>query len=252
MNFNFNDLIRISHLAGDEIMKIYNSSSFGVEIKNDNSPLTLADKISHYVITSELSKIYPSVPILSEEGKNIDYNDRKNWEYFWLVDPLDGTKEFIKKNGEFTVNISLIHKTIPIAGIIYVPATRTTYYGAIESGAYKIIDGNDAVKISVSKNLEPGIIAVKSRSHSSNAEDKFFAKYNVIDSISVGSSLKFCMVAEGKAHLYYRSGPTWEWDTAAGHAIVLSGGGKVSGIDQELIYNKASLLNSGFIVSAGI
>lgn len=252
MNINFDSLIRISHQAGKEIMKIYSSNDFEVEIKNDKSPLTLADKNSHTIISRELNKLFPDVPILSEEGKSIEYDTRKNWEYFWLVDPLDGTKEFIKRNGEFTVNIALIHKNTPIAGVIYVPAARTTYYGSIDKGAYKLTESSEASKINVSKNFESGIIAVKSRSHSSDEEEKFFSNYNVVDSISVGSSLKFCMVAEGKAHLYFRSGPTWEWDTAAGHAIVISSGGKVSGVSSELNYNKESLLNSGFIVSAGI
>jgi len=252
MNFDFKDLIRISHLAGEEIMKIYSSSSFEVEITNDKSPLTLADKKSHEIISNELTHLFPSIPILSEEGKSIEYENRKAWEYFWLVDPLDGTKEFIKRNGEFTVNIALIKKNKPVAGVIYVPATKTTYYGSINEGAYKITDGSEPIKIMVSKNFGNGIIAVKSRSHSSEEEDNFFSKYNVIDSISVGSSLKFCMVAEGKAHLYFRSGPTWEWDTAAGHAIILSSGGTVSGINQEFNYNKESLLNSGFVVSSGI
>lgn len=252
MKINFDNLIRITHQAGEEIMKIYNSNNFEVEIKNDKSPLTIADKNSHNIISRELNRLFPDVPILSEEGKNIDFDTRKNWEYFWLVDPLDGTKEFIKRNGEFTVNIALIHKDHPIAGVIHVPAANTTYYGSIDTGAYKLAGSSNECKITVSKNFEKGIVAVKSRSHSSDEEEKFFSNYNVVDSISVGSSLKFCMVAEGKAHLYFRSGPTWEWDTAAGHAIVISSGGKVAGTSGDLIYNKESLLNSGFIVSAGI
>lgn len=250
MNFDINKIIEIAKNAGDAIMSIYQTDSFEVEMKSDNSPLTRADKASHAVIAKGLSKLYPDIPILSEEGKSIPFETRKNWSHFWLVDPLDGTKEFIKKNGEFTVNIAFIKNAVPIAGVIYVPAQEVMYYGVVGKGAYKKIGEQAPVEITVSQNLEEGLIAVKSRSHSSEDEEKFFANYNIIDTISVGSSLKFCMVAEGKAQIYYRNGPTWEWDTGAGHAIVSASGGKVSGIGQDLNYNKESLLNSSFLVTA--
>ncbi len=250
MNFDINKIIEIAKSAGDAIMGIYQTDSFEVEMKSDNSPLTRADKASHEVIAKGLSKLYPDIPILSEEGKSIPYDTRKNWSHFWLVDPLDGTKEFIKKNGEFTVNIALIKNAAPIAGVIYVPAQELMYYGVVGKGAYKKRGEQTPVEISVSKNLDAGLIAVKSRSHSSEDEEKFFANYNIIDTISVGSSLKFCMVAEGKAQIYYRNGPTWEWDTGAGHAIILASGGNVSGIGQGLNYNKESLLNGSFLVTA--
>ncbi|MBK6913344.1 MAG: 3'(2'),5'-bisphosphate nucleotidase CysQ [Ignavibacteriales bacterium] len=250
MNFDINKIIEIAKNAGDGIMSIYQTDSFEVEMKSDNSPLTRADKASHSVIAKGLSKLYPDIPILSEEGKSIPFETRKNWSHFWLVDPLDGTKEFIKKNDEFTVNIAFIKNAVPIAGVIYVPAQEVMYYGVVGKGAYKKIGEQAPVEITVSQNLEEGLIAVKSRSHSSEDEEKFFANYNIIDTISVGSSLKFCMVAEGKAQIYYRNGPTWEWDTGAGHAIVSASGGKVSGIGQDLNYNKESLLNSSFLVTA--
>lgn len=250
MNFDINKIIEIAKSAGDAIMRIYQTDSFEVEMKSDNSPLTRADKASHEIIAKSLSKLYPDIPILSEEGKSIPFEARKNWDNFWLVDPLDGTKEFIKKNGEFTVNIALIKNAVPIAGVIYVPAQEVMYYGVVGKGAYKKIGEQAPVAISVSQNLEAGFIAVKSRSHSSEDEERFFANYKIIDTISVGSSLKFCMVAEGKAQIYYRNGPTWEWDTGAGHAIVSASGGKVSGIGQDLNYNKESLLNSSFLVTA--
>jgi 3'(2'), 5'-bisphosphate nucleotidase len=250
MNFDINKIIEIAKSAGDAIMRIYQTDSFEVEMKSDNSPLTRADKASHEVIAKGLSNLYPDIPILSEEGKSIPFETRKNWGHFWLVDPLDGTKEFIKKNGEFTVNIAFIKNAVPIAGVIYVPAQEVMYYGVVGKGAYKKIGEQAPDEITVSQNLEAGLIAVKSRSHSSEDEEKFFANYNIIDTISVGSSLKFCMVAEGKAQIYYRNGPTWEWDTGAGHAIVSASGGKVSGIGQELNYNKESLLNSSFLVTA--
>lgn len=238
-------IVEIARNAGRDILKVYNSTDFKIEIKDDNSPLTKADKASHNYIKRELEILYPEIPIISEEGKEIEYETRKDWQIFWCVDPLDGTKEFIKRNGEFTVNIALILNNVPVAGVIHVPVTNVTYYSKLGEGSYKI-DGDDPPeKISVSDSVN-GIVAVKSRSHSSDEEKKILSKYNVIDFISVGSSLKFCMVAEGKANLYYRHGPTWEWDTAAGHSIVLEAGGRFEQ-DLEPAYNKEKLLNSSFM-----
>ena len=246
---DINIINNIAQKAGSEILKIYNSDSFEVEVKADKSPLTKADKISHVIIESELKKNFPEIPILSEEGKNIAFDLRKNWEYFWLVDPLDGTKEFIKKNGEFTVNIALIKNNLPIAGVIFAPTIDTLYYGTMESGAYKKTGINSVLSIQVNNIPGEGIISVQSRSHSSEEEEKYLSKFKIKNKISIGSSLKFCMVAEGKAQIYYRSGPTWEWDTAAGHAIVNASGGSVVGVSGPFIYNKVSLLNGGFIAS---
>ena len=242
-------LIDIVMEAGKAIMKIYNDpvNSDVVDYKADDSPLTLADKASHEVIESKLKTHYPSIPIISEESTdNIDYSIRKEFTQYWLVDPLDGTKEFINRNGEFTVNIALIEDKTPIAGFIYVPVKDIVYYG-IKDKAYKV----DGVKISELKvNHSTGDrIAVRSKSHPSPEEEVVLEKYHVIDSISVGSSLKFCMVAEGKADVYYRFGPTMEWDTAAGQAILMAAGGKVfkeTG-PEEFMYNKENLLNGSFL-----
>lgn len=250
MLVDINIINDIAQKAGREILTIYNSDSFDVEIKEDRSPLTKADKISHEIIESELKKLFPEIPILSEEGKNISFEVRKNWEYFWLVDPLDGTKEFIKKNGEFTVNIALIRNNLPITGVIFAPVLDTLYYGNLEIGAFKKEESGTVKKIQVDNNPKDGIISVQSRSHSSEEDEKFLSKFKIKNKISIGSSLKFCMVAEGKAQIYYRSGPTWEWDTAAGHAIVSASGGKVTGVGTQMYYNKESLLNSGFLVTS--
>ncbi|MDZ7606741.1 MAG: 3'(2'),5'-bisphosphate nucleotidase CysQ [Cyclobacteriaceae bacterium] len=223
------ELTDIAKKAGVAILEIYNSASeFGsVELKSDNSPLTRADKKSNSIITRALTEIYPQIPILSEEGKMTDFSIRKNWDRFWLVDPLDGTKEFLNRNGEFTVNIALIENNFSVFGIIYAPVTGTFYLGdAKKRKALKIhADGREEV-LQVN-NKTNNRIAVGSRSHSSEAESDLLKTFDVTDVISVGSSLKFCMVAEGMADIYYRHGPTMEWDTAAGQAIVEAAGGKM-------------------------
>ncbi len=246
---NLEKLIEIAQEAGDAILDVYNSEDFGVETKSDNSPLTKADKASNEIIEKRLKEDYPKIPILSEEGKEIAFDERKNWEYFWLVDPLDGTKEFIKRNGEFTVNIALIENQKPIAGVIYVPVTKEFYYGDVENGSYKIEADETNVKINVSgKSASDKLNVVQSRSHSGEEENKFYSQFNIHKKLSKGSSLKICMVADGTADIYYRSGPTWEWDTAAGHAILLGAGGSFVNKDKsELVYNKEVIKNFGFI-----
>lgn len=242
MEIDVKKIIEIAKYAGDEILQIYGTQDFGVEQKTDDSPLTSADQASHDVINEKLKENYPDIPVLSEEGKDISFEDRKDWKYFWLVDPLDGTKEFIKRNGEFTVNIALIEDNKPILGVILAPVLDTTYYGKKGEGAYKIEKGEkSAIKVKQSNN---GLTAVKSRSHSSDDENNVLSQYNIKDTISIGSSLKFCLVAEGKADIYYRHGPTWEWDTAAGQSIVEAAGGRVEG----LWYNKEVIKNSSFLV----
>jgi 3'(2'), 5'-bisphosphate nucleotidase len=240
--------------AGNTIMEIYNSDDLNVEIKSDNSPLTRADLASHNLIKSKLLSLYPSIPILSEEGKDISYDERKSWNRFWLVDPLDGTKEFIKKNGEFTVNIALIENNEPTLGIIYAPAYNNNnnessafpgvlYYGGKDIGSFKQVAGNEAVKLPF---YESGgnIKAVRSRSHASAKEEEIFSQHDVKETISIGSSLKFCIVAEGLANIYYRHGPTNEWDVAAGYAIAKNAGANITG----LAFNKSNLLNDSFMV----
>ncbi len=253
MNFkeiNYQEVIKISEKAGAAILEIYQDpeKSGQKEWKADDSPLTLADRAAHQVIMKGLKTTFPNIPILSEEGEEIPYTKRKNFDLYWLVDPLDGTKEFINRNGEFTVNIALISKNKPVMGFIYVPVKNTTYYGIEGIGAFKKT-GDAAFKpISVAAPVSQ-VIAVRSKSHPSPDEAPIMEKYDVSDSISVGSSLKFCMVAEGKAHLYYRHGPTMEWDTGAGQAIAEAAGAKVykeTGPDP-LLYNKQNLLNPGFI-----
>ena len=218
-----------------------------VDFKSDNSPLTLADSASNKFIDDRLKDSFPSIPIISEESQQISYNERKNWSKFWLVDPLDGTKEFIKRNGEFTVNLALIENGTPTLGLVHLPAKSITYLGS-ENGAFKI-SGDTSENICVN-NKTGSITAVQSRSHSSEEEVALFEKYNVTNYTSVGSAIKFCLVAEGSADIYYRHGPTMEWDTAAGQAVVSAAGGHVyhgNSEVQQFSYNKKSLLNESFL-----
>jgi len=324
--------------AGKEITKIYKTNDFDVEMKSDNSPLTKADKASHRIITNYLNhnmtihqsidpqihqsinppihqSINAQIPLLSEEGKNIPYKERKDWELYWLIDPLDGTKEFIKRNGEFTVNIALIEKNEPILGVIYAPEYEakikdkskkdkvvipdparpdgsaignpesiqnqvhnnsevlnslirqftksenfvgSLYFAAKDFGAFKANFINDELHLlkldsnSKLSNLPASgvvqnstLVAVGSRSHSSEEEKTKLEELGVKEIISVGSSLKFCMVAEGNAQVYYRQGPTMEWDVAAGYSIAKEAGAKIEGLQ----FNKENLLNSSFLVS---
>jgi 3'(2'), 5'-bisphosphate nucleotidase len=244
-----NKLIEIINQANITILEIYNSEDFNVEFKSDNSPLTKADKAANEIIVKGLAEYFPDIPVISEEEKEISYEIRREYKKFFLVDPLDGTKEFIKRNGEFTVNIALIENSEPILGIVSAPVLDTVYYGSKENGAFKIEKGTSR-KISVNNDNSKGVVTVQSRSHSGYAEKEFYGKYNVTDSISKGSSLKFCMLAEGKAHLYYRSGPTMEWDTAAGQAVLEAAGGYVFTDKKRFVYNKENLLNPGFVASS--
>lgn len=243
------ELIKLSRNAGAAIMQIYNDPDLSghVDYKDDNSPLTKADTAANDIIIAGLEGVEATYPILSEEEKHQDYNERKHWQTFWLVDPLDGTKEFVNRNGEFTVNIALIEDRIPVLAVIYVPAKDILYWSD-DSGAYKI-EGGTEVKIEVN-NKKRQRVAVRSKSHALPEEEVVLARYDVVDSISVGSSLKFCMVAEGKADIYYRHGPTMEWDTGAGQAILQAAGGKVyrGSTEAELfLYNKENLLNGSFL-----
>jgi 3'(2'), 5'-bisphosphate nucleotidase len=243
---NIRELIDISIDAGDAILRIYETEDFEVEEKEDLSPLTLADRESHRVIRDRLQEAYPGIPILSEEGREITFSERKSWERYWLVDPLDGTREFINRNGEFTVNIALLCDNVPQIGVIFAPVLETCYFAGKGEGAYKLKRGSEAEEIRVVRDTGAGVIAVTSRSHSSAEESEKLSGLGVTESISVGSSLKFCMVAEGTAHLYYRHGPTWEWDTGAGHAIAEGAGAAVSGLD----YNKPVLKHGSFLVTS--
>ncbi len=252
-------VIDISKKAGEEILKVYNGD-ISIEYKDDDSPLTEADKRAHKTIETSLKEI-SDFPILSEEGKDIPFEKRKNWEYFWLVDPLDGTKEFIKRNGEFTVNIALIYRNKPVFGVVYAPAIDALYYGGSNIGAFKIEKGIET-KLPEKRENSPKITVVASKSHLNEETKEFIdmlkSKFDKVETVSIGSSLKFCLVAEGVADIYPRIAPTMEWDTAAAHAILNGAGGKVVKYKNErvlskvrelpeLVYNKENLLNPHFI-----
>ena len=249
--------------GGFEILEVYGTADFNVELKSDHSPLTIADKRANAVIMNILEET--NIPILSEEGKSISYEERKNWNTFWLVDPLDGTKEFIKRNDEFTVNIALIENGIPTLGVIYVPVLKDLYVAEIAEGAFKKTNvlPTDTVTfraLQLAENKLPfatqrtEFVVVGSRSHMNEETTAFIEKIaqgkGTLKMISKGSSLKLCMIAEGIADFYPRFGPTMEWDTAAGQAIVLASGATVTHHDTEkpLLYNKENLLNPWFIV----
>ena len=233
--------------AGKEILDIYHSEEIGLTLKEDQSPLTLADQAAHQVIISALEDT--GLPVLSEEGADIPYSVRKDWEYYWLVDPLDGTKEFVKKNGEFTVNIALIHLGKPVMGVVYAPVLDWLYWGSLESGAWKQEGNAEPVLLEKVPDTTINTI-VASRSHMNPETKDFIAKYPEAKVINMGSSLKITQVAENKAQLYPRFGPTMEWDTAAAHAIVLAMGGEILNLPGSipLIYNKKNLINPSFLV----
>ena len=259
--------IRAALDAGKSIMDIYMNpdADFEIETKADNSPLTLADKASNRLIVSALS-VTP-FPILSEEEKEIPFEERKKWTTLWIVDPLDGTKEFIKRNGEFTVNIALVNNGIPVVGVIYVPVRTELYFACDTLGAYKLTNIDGASQPSMdemrrratrlpSALMHQGMVVVASRSHQTEETTRYIEnlrkKGQPVTLISSGSSLKICLVAEGSADIYPRFAPTMEWDTAAGHAIAKAAGCEIYHIDEKtpLSYNKEKLLNPWFVVKA--
>jgi 3'(2'), 5'-bisphosphate nucleotidase len=269
--------------AGNAILEVYRSSDFKVEEKADKSPLTLADKLSHKTIVENLAEF--AIPILSEEGRDIPFEQRNKWEVYWLIDPLDGTKEFIKKNGEFTVNIAIIRGRKPIAGVVNIPDKGIIYFASEEIGAYRAnvrrsadflggqsgaksrlvgMSDSDAgrllqdliahsSKLPLKRSGDRPFTIAGSRSHATPELEAFVEKkrqeFGEVEFISAGSSLKLCLVAEGRADIYPRTGPTMEWDTAAGQAIVEFSGAKVFRYDTEepLDYNKENLLNPWFV-----
>lgn len=244
------DIIQIAKEAGERILEVYRTS-FTIKNKSDNSPLTTADYLSHEIISKRLKNLYPAIPVLSEEDKGISYEIRENWPCFWLIDPLDGTREFIKRNGEFTVNISLIQGNKPVLGVIYSPVKNILYFAKRGMGAFKLVaDGKPQNIRSKGKSDDKALRAVVSRSHCNQELEEYLNKLNLKERISTGSSLKFCLVAEGKADIYPRIGTTMEWDTAAGQVIVEEAGGKVVefATGNPLTYNKKSLENPSFIV----
>jgi len=246
------DIVTIAKEAGKAIMQVY-KQDFEVEYKQDSSPLTLADKKANDLIEDGLNKLSVNFPILSEEGDDIPYEDRKHWEYFWLIDPLDGTKEFVKKNDEFTVNIALIYKDTPVLGVVYAPALDVCYWAKQDEGAFK--DGEKLPLKIADKRDTYRIVA--SRSHMSDETQAFI---DAIDTqkekelISIGSSLKICLVAEGEADIYPRLGPTMEWDTGAAHVVVIESGKSLikykGDVHSKHEYNKENLLNQWFVVES--
>ena len=255
MNYSniLKSIIDTSYLAGEKILEIYNDNNYksSIEIKKDATPLTIADKASNNVIINSLKKINTKIPILSEEEKEIDFSSRKDWNRFWLVDPLDGTKEFINRNGEFTVNIALIEDSSPVMGVVYAPVKKKLWYGLKNYGSFLINNNEKPIKISKKKPLDEIIKIVSSRSHANDKKlKKYLKKFKKHEIVSMGSSIKMCLVADGTAHYYPRFGPTMEWDTGAAHAVVKYANGNIYNINtkEELIYNKENLLNPGFIV----
>ena len=252
MKFDIQEIVEIAEDAGRAVMEIYTGPDFNTTYKNDRSPLTLADTASNTLITERLKALVPGLPVLSEEAAAVPYEERRQWKTYWLVDPLDGTKEFIKRNGEFTVNIALIGEHSPVLGVVNAPSLGVTYYASAGEGAFKKERGKGGVKIGVRQWQEGGLKIVASRSHGSEALTRFLAKIGPAEYIGMGSSLKLCLVADGTADLYPRLGPTMEWDTAAAQCVVEEAGGFVTDTSgKRLLYNKEDLHNSDFIVSSG-
>jgi len=243
-------VVAIAKEAGDAIMKIYDKD-FTINYKDDKSPLTEADTKSNEIICEALKKAYPEMPMLSEENKEVLYEERKDWEYYWCIDPIDGTKEFIKKNGEFTVNIALIHKDTPVLGVVYAPALKDMYKAKKGEGAFK---NNQKLPLIVNNSPEKSFKVVASKSHLSEETQAFIDEIakttETIEQVSKGSSLKLVMVAEGSADIYPRLAPTMEWDTAAADAVVRESGKMTYQFEsnEPVVYNKEDLLNPWFIV----
>ena len=240
------EVILIARRAGAQVMGIY-AGDFEVKEKSDSSPLTEADLASHDIVCEGLGQT--GWPVLSEESSEIPFEQRKDWKRFWLVDPLDGTKEFVKKTGEFTVNIALIENGFPVLGVVYAPAIKRLYHAEKGAGAFLDVAGKSS-RISVSKFEKGEVRVVASKSHRGEKLDGFLEKIGEHREVSMGSSLKFCLVAEGSADLYPRLGPTMEWDTAAAQCIVEEAGGRVTDLEgRRLGYNKPDLHNPEFMVS---
>lgn len=246
-------VIGIARRAGEEILEVYASEDAGTRAKADDSPLTLADLRAHRVIVESLRALTPETPVLSEEAaETVPYEQRARWSRYWLVDPLDGTKEFLSRNGEFTVNIALIERHTPTLGVVHVPVRATTYSGLTGKGAWRARGTNAPDPIRVQQRAASPVRVVGSKSHRGDSLDGFLARLGPHELVPVGSSLKFCMVAEGAADVYPRLGPTSEWDTAAAQAVVCAAGGAVVTLDgAPLTYNaKSDILNPHFLVYA--
>ena len=247
MSIDHRAVVDIAIAAGAAIMEIY-SQDFAVEHKDDRSPLTAADLASHHLIVEGLRRLTPELPVLSEESASIAWEERRGWTRYWLVDPLDGTREFVKKNGEFTVNIALIENGETVFGVVYAPALEELHYGIRGVGAF-VRDGDEDVPILSRKPASPPLRVAASRSHLDERTAAAMRRMGEVESQGLGSSLKFCRIAEGRMDVYPRFGPTSEWDTAAAQCVLEAAGGAVLTLDgQPLRYNhKESLLNPDFI-----
>ena len=241
-------LIKLLQTAGTLIMDVYrNTDEAAVEWKADNSPLTEADKRSNDFLIDQLFRLDASIPVMSEESTQIEFESRKEWRRYWCLDPLDGTKEFIKRNDQFTINLALIEDAKPIIGLIHVPASGHTFWAARGAGAFKH-DGSASVPIRANRKKD-GWISVQSSSHGSAEEEEALRRFPITRSIKAGSALKFCYIASGLADVYFRHGPTMEWDTAAGHVLVQEAGASFTYVSSESAhYNKPSLYNPPFLV----
>jgi 3'(2'), 5'-bisphosphate nucleotidase len=247
------DVKRIAQEAAEVILHIYHEADFRVDVKADTSPLTQADLAAHHHIVTQLQALTPAIPILSEESDGIPYQERRHWSLFWLVDPLDGTREFLQRNGEFTVNIALVREHRPVLGVVQIPVLRLTYWAAEGLGAFKTTE-NATHQLGANHLLASPLKVVASRSHAGPATQAFLDHLQqdyALEVVSKGSALKFCLVAEGAADLYPRLGPTMEWDTAAAQCIVEQAGGQVTTLENApLLYNKENLLNPFFMVAS--
>jgi 3'(2'), 5'-bisphosphate nucleotidase len=243
-------LAELAQQAGEKILEVYNSDDFSVQEKADNSPLTAADLAAHHAILAGLTGLTPEIPVLSEESVSLPYAERAAWQRYWLVDPLDGTREFIKRNGEFTVNIALIEDGVPVLSVVHVPVTGVSYLACRGLGAFRQGTDEERHPIRVRKTGDGPVMVVGSRSHRGDSLIRFLDKLGDHEMVGMGSSLKLCLVAEGVADVYPRLGPTSEWDTAAAQCVVEQAGGFVTDTDlQPLRYNtKDSLLNPYFLV----
>lgn len=240
----------IARAAGREILEVYAQGVTARTLKADDSPLTAADLRSHRLIVSALGALTPDVPVLSEEAARPSYAERARWACHWLVDPLDGTREFLSRNGEFTVNIALIEAHAPVLGVVHVPVSDTTYWGIPGEGARRQVGDRPAQAAQVAAHAADPVRVVGSRSHRGDSLEGFLARLGAHELKAVGSSLKFCMIAEGAADVYPRLGPTSEWDTAAAHAVLLAAGGTVVELDgQPLRYNARAELTNPFFVA---
>ncbi len=244
-------IVALAKEAGQAILREYDQAGEDVIFKPGGSPLTRADMASHHLILAGLQALTPALPVLSEESAAVPYEERRHWRAYWLVDPLDGTKEFLKRNGEFTVNIALVDESEPVLGVIYAPALDLAYFAFRSEGAFRQSPDENPVAIAVQNLRDASLKVVASRSHSTDGLNGDLKRLGECEYVKMGSSLKFCAVADGTAHLYVRRGPTMEWDTAAGQCIVEAAGGMVTDLQgKTLSYNKPNLLNPAFLATS--